>query len=283
MRIIFAKTSHEYDSYRDLRALVDLSGFETCLVGEMDLTADAVYIVTPINGEFRPHIEHRRSILSGPQKAIIVWWNLERPDADGAPPISDVVSDVLRYADAVWVSDGHYRSMDTRMHHVILGSHPGLKLSSDPIQVQYEYTHQSYVWGRREKIYVPLRRAGMREGPNAWHEQRDQILRSSRIMLNVHQTNALIGEPIRFALTAAHRMPMISETLAQPWPLIPDIDFLNVPFGELVGSVISSTLKPSVLERLGDNLHQRLCVEWTFRRGVEHGVASMLAKLGIAR
>lgn len=279
MRIVFAKTRHEYDSYRDLRSLVELSGFETCFVDEMDLTAEAVYIATPINGEFRPHIDHRRSILSGAQKAVIVWWNLERPDTEGSPPITDVVSDVLQYADAVWVSDRHYQCMDTRMHHVVLGSHPGLMMRSEISPKQFEYTHQSYVWGRREKIYIPLRSAGMREGPNSWFEQRDEILRSSKLMLNVHQTPSLIGEPIRFALTAAYKMPMISETLVEPYPLNPGTDFLNMRFHELVGAVVAASLNPVTLRGLGENLHNRLCVEWTFRRGVEEGVSYTLGKL----
>ncbi len=248
---------------------------------EMDLTADAIYIVTPINGEFRAHIDHRRSILQSPQRAKIVWWNLERPDADGSPPIQEIVTDILKYADAVWVSDKQYQSMDLRMDHVVLGSHVGLRISSDPAPAAYDYTHQSYAWGRRDAIYIPLRSLGLREGPNGWYEERDKTLRSSRLMLNVHQTPALIGEPIRFALTAAYKMPMISETLADPYPLASGVDYLEAPFDGLVGVVsrFISVIHPST-SKLGNNLHQRLCVEWTFRRGVEEGVARTLARIG---
>ena len=273
MKVVFAKTRYAYDSYRDFWKLVELSGFDTCFVDEIDLPLDIVYITTPVNGELRPHMDHRRSILKGPQRAKIIWWNLERPDSDGQPPITDVITDILRYVDAVWVSDRHYASLDKRMHHVVLGSHAGLCRDHEPYPAQYDYTHQSYVWGRREAIFFPLRMSGLREGPNGWFEERDCTLRSSRLIVNVHQTKALIGEPLRFAVTSAYRMAMVSETLADNYPFVPSHDHIQASFENLVETVRSS-LGRNDLAEMGRNLFHRLCVEWTFSRGVREGIAS---------
>jgi hypothetical protein len=282
MKIVFVKTRHAYDSYRDFRSLVELAGFDTCFVEQMDMASESFYIVTPINGEFRPHIDHCRNNCPGPKRAVVAWWNLERPDVSGSEPLSVVIDDVVKYADVVWVGDRYYASMDSRMQHVVLGGDERLCGQPGRYGLAYDYTHQSYVWGRRDATYAPLRGAGLREGPNAWFEVRDAVLKSSRVMVNVHQTEALIGEPIRFAMTAAYRLPMISETLRDPFPMVPGHDYIEVPF-EGVGDAVkrSVTMDADDLKRIGDNLFDRFCREWPFRRGVEEGVAATLQKIGV--
>lgn len=281
MNIVFAKTRYDYGSYRDYWKLVELAGFATCHVDEMDLSSDSFYIVSPINGEFRPHIDHCRRTQHS-KRAVVTWWNLERPDTQGSPPFESVVTDILSYADAIWVSDRHYQSLDPRMHHVVLGSDPNLCAQFERRDIVYDFTHQSYVWGRRDPIMNALR-SGLREGPNGWFDERDATLKASRVMVNVHQTDALIGEPLRFAVTAAYKMPMISETLRAPFPLVPQEDYLDVPYAEVVAAVRrSATMHPDALKHLGENLHKRLCLEWTFRRGVEQGVSNTLVRLGVS-
>lgn len=275
MRIIFARTHYEYGSYQDYWRLVNLSGFETCYVDEIDLSADAIYIVSPINGEFRPHIDHHRSLLKEPQRAKIVWWNLERPDVPGSPSIQDVVTDILQYADAVWVSDRYYASLDSRMQHVVLGGDKNLCKSTTREPAMYDYTHQSYVVGRRAATHSRLQTLGLIEGPNGWGDERDFVMQRSRIMMNIHQTDEPIGEPIRFAVTAAHKLPMISESNKDPYPLVAGKDYIDVPLNELVCSVQKSvTDGGSSMIGIGESLFHRLCIEWTFRRGVEAGVAA---------
>lgn len=273
MRIVFARTRYEYDSYTDFWQLVRLSGFDICHVDEVDLASDSIYIVTPINGEFRPHVDHRRKLLEEdgrPKRATIVWWNLERPDS-GGPTLREVVDDLSRYVDVSWVSDRHYASLDTRLRHVVLGSHPGLRMHEGRLPTQYDFTHQSYSWGRREGIYPALMwGGGLREGPNGWGEARDQVLRSSKLMLNVHQTPALISEPVRFALTAAYSLPMVSETLVDPFPLVRGEDYIEADYASLVDVVKASAAADNT--RYGESLHKRLCSEWPFRRGVEEAV-----------
>src|SRR5690606_2822228 len=49
--IIFARTCTPYDSYQDFWRLVELSGFPTCFVDEIDVDSNNVYIFSPNNGE----------------------------------------------------------------------------------------------------------------------------------------------------------------------------------------------------------------------------------------
>ena len=82
MEIIFALTRHEYDSYRDYRELVKLGNFQQCFVDEVDFSRpDTFYIVSPINGEWRPHRDKHKS--SRPYNARVALWDLERPAGRG--------------------------------------------------------------------------------------------------------------------------------------------------------------------------------------------------------
>lgn len=272
MRLLFARTRHAYDSYRDFWRLVELSGFETCHVDEIDLAQQALYIVTPVNGEHRPHLASQRD---RPRRARVAWWNLERPDAEGSLPLAEVLDEARGFADDVWVSDRYYAAMDPRLRHVVLGSDARLAPDPTPRPVAYDYTHQSYAVGRREAVYGPLRAAGLREGPSGWFEARDAVLRSSRLMLNVHQTPAPLGEPLRFAVAAAYGLPLVSETLADPYPLVRGTDFLEASPGDLVAAVRGALATPG-LPRHGAALRARLCDEWTFRRGVEDAARATL-------
>lgn len=239
----------------------------------MDLSRDdTVYIVSPVNGEFRPHMQ----VHGAEKRCKVVWWNLERPDADGQPPISVVADDLLRYVDAIWVSDRHYATIDPRQRFVVLGSHTDI--GNTPIEPTYDFTHQSYVWGRREPVIGALR-SSLREGPNAWGAERSRILRASLVMVNVHQTPAPVGEPLRFALAAAHRLPVISETLRDPHPLRDGVDVLTAPIEGLYDLVTATVRDPARRDVIGESLYKTLCEEWTFRRGVEHGIAETFGEV----
>ena len=273
MRPIFALTRHSYDSYTDYRRLVDLSGFETCFVDQMDLQdSSAVYIVSPVNGEFRHHLEaHGKD-----RRARLVWWNLERPDPPApSPPLSASLDGLAPLVDAIWVSDRHYATMDPRLRFVVLGSHPGLG-APPALPLRYDFTHQSYVWGRRSAPIDAARRR-WKEGGNAWGDARDAVLRSTRVLLNIHQTPAPIGEPLRFALAAAYHLPLVTETLADGFPLVAGQHYFAAPLGgvPLLLQHVLLTDEPT-RAAFGAALYERLCVEHTFRRGVEDGIRSLL-------
>jgi len=278
---IFARTRYTYDSYSDFWRLVELSGFPTCFVDEIDLQSENTYIVCPVNGELRPHVTHRRTL--GPQKAKIIWWNLERPDC--TPPVNwepyggvayyGVISEILNYVDEVWVSDRHYASLDKRMKFVPLGSHPGLGGEpSDPLTMrtaQWDVALMAAPVPRRDGVIYELKKAGLSVAPNAWGTERERILRSTKIMLNVHQhENPLpIGEPLRFALAAAYKMALVSEYVKDPSPLTP---FEILSTRNLLGACQDVLRYEGVHEHMGENLHRALCVEHNFRRCVEEAL-----------
>jgi len=287
--IVFAKTDWIYDSYKDLWRLVELAGFEVCRVSEIDLERDACYITSPFSGETRQHLGHRRATLTAPARATVVWWNLERPDSEyyepGAaiePKVRGQTDAALEFVDRVWVSDRHMATLDPRQQFVILGS--DARLAGDtpptPLPIEYDVIHLSYLTHRRKLVYDALAARGLRIAPGGWGDTRDTLLRSSRVMLNVHQTPAPVGEPLRFALAAAYRLPTVTETLADPYPLdsFQCIGGEHARLVEIVTTWVRSD--PSVLEALGLRLHHTLCIEHPFRQEVERGVHEAHRDLG---
>ena len=276
---IFVRTRHVYDSYSDFWRLVELSDFRTCFVDEMDLQAAQTYIVVPVNGEVRPHITHRRTL--GSQAARIIWWNLERPDAPldfgGLRSVdvgyAKVIDEILEYVDEVWVSDFHYSELDRRMRLVPLGSDPDL-CGGPRLSRKYDVALMAAGVPRRDGVIYELKKAGLRVAPNAWGEERDKILRSTPIMLNIHQhENPLpISEPLRFALAAAYRMVLVSETIEHSYPLNQGQDFVHCPLPQIVDTVRTLSINPWG-RALDLNLHNTLCVQYNFRRCVEEAFA----------
>lgn len=268
---IFAKTRHRYDSYSDFWSLVELSGFQTCFVDEIDPSASAAYVYTPHTGEAAAI-----AALPRERRARIVWWNLERPEPDGAKPdlgaFRASVDRVLEHADAAWVSDRHYASLHPRLIHAVAGSHPGIPLAGERPPDAFDVCHMSYVNSRRNSPLQETSR-GWRVGPNSWGQQRDSVLKSTKVMVNVHQTDTAVGEPLRFALAAAYGMAVASEHIVDPWPMVEGVHFASAPLGSLRRVVDSLLRDPQVRQRIGSSLRQLLTEEWTFRRGVEDAMS----------
>jgi hypothetical protein len=258
MSVVFARTRHSYDSYSDFWRLVALCGYETVFVDEIDWYRTAAYIFTPLNGEAQ------EKLASQPEdrRATIIWWFLER--LDGTPMLQDGSFEKIRpLVDAVWVSDRWTATRHPAFKYVCIASHPCL--GYDPLPATYDFTHQSYVWGRREAVIRQLVAAGLSEGPNAWGDERTEVLRRSRCMLNVQQYDLPVYAPLRFALAAAFSMALVSETMQDPFPL--DANLVEmVPYNELVSTTIRVAENPG--DR-GARLFQALCVDRTFRSEVE--------------
>lgn len=247
--------------------MVELSGFKTCFVDEVDLTSNAIFIVTPCNGEFRPAMQAQRDRLSGsPSTARTVVWQLERPDEDLSPGptvLETRNNELFQWVDQVWVSDLHYASLDPRYIHVPLGSHPALR-EGGPGPERYALCHMSARFPRRTPIMDRiLADYKNRVGPNGWGEARARTLNTSRAIVNVHKTPAPIGEPIRFALAAAYKLPLITETLANPWPMINDVHFISSDANSLRAKV-REALSRADLPEFGERLHKLLCVDKLF-------------------
>lgn len=260
-KIIFARTRHHYDSYRDFLSLVELSGFDWCYIDEIDISKDVTYIWSPTNGEQRPHIDNEKK--AKPKVAKLIWWNLERGYDIGG---------MDKYCDEMWVSDRHYATFNPHFKFVPMGSHPGLRLHAGDLPKVYDYCHISYKTGRRDHIYSRLNHMGLKEAPNGWFEERDKSIRSSHIMVNVHQDDYLIGEPLRVALAAAYSLPIISETITDSYPLVNGEHLLITSFNDLPRFVSTKLHDKAALAKLGSQLHNKLCIENSFRSFVEEAV-----------
>lgn len=233
--IIFCQTDHNYESYRDFWTLVSLSGFPIIKVSELDISKPGVYITTPMNRDWRNHInsEHKQ------YKAVnahLILWNLERPSGsahsvpqysqqchylqaglwENGKPVNDEGDKAWgRFIDDIWVSDRRL-AQEIHQNFVILGSDEGLgKPGADK---KYSFCHMSYEVNRRKGIYDQFNNGNISVAPNAWPPERDEILRHTKFAVNVHQDNHPFQEPLRFALFAAYGLPIITETIHDSYP-----------------------------------------------------------------
>lgn len=289
MEIVFVRTRHHYDSYVDYWRLVDLAGFPICYVDEIDWDAPVFYILSPMNGEYchddvvkGHHAQNRPS----DRRCRVAWWNLERPDS--GPGRADqllgsmVCNDTTRMfeiVDHIWVSDRYTWKLDERTTFVIFGSDHLLASGKRKLPL-YDFCHLSYVNHRRSKIFSRLQQ--FRIGPNCWGPERSQVLNASRAILNVHQTDALIGEPLRFALAAAYGVPLFSEILEDPYPLIADGHVLMADADDLPVAVDEWLQQDfQSLESLGAQLKARLCDEFPFSEQVLNGMSKSLVESSV--
>ena len=212
--IIFAKTRWSYDSYTDFWKLVDLSGFPTCFVDQMDLyNPDNVYITTPVNGELRPFIDERKD-----RKATLFHWNLERPGDDTVQNFVNGNAEFVEagYADAVIVSDDTLAAMHPCFKYVTLGSHESLGNVAFATEKLYDFIHLSCYSNRRSFMFsnpskLKTRLWAYSVAPNGWGIERHNNMIHSRFMLCIHQDAHKFIEPLRFSLAAAYALPLISE------------------------------------------------------------------------
>lgn len=281
--IIFAHTDYVYDSYTDYRKLVELEGFETCTVSEIDFERDAVYIVSPLNGEYKPHRDNNRD---GSYNAYVISWCLERPSGCGG--LRNFVQAQQQLLDdwsfdEVWLSDrylvGHIR--DSRIRFVPLGSHAGLGDASRGYQkdYKYDYIHLSYLTGRRRVIIDKLSRLGHKSAPNCWPPDRHDVLMDCALMLNIHQDDWPVIEPLRLALAVAYAMPIITEHTHDSYPYnrggkrhsIIDVEYADL--AERVSKVIKEG--PRSLRAMGWRAHDLMTTEFGFRRQVEIAVREL--------
>lgn len=265
--IVFVRTRYFYQSYIDFWRLVELSGFPTCYVDEVDVEEYKTFIVTPMNGEWRPHIDDQRDKRHNAQ---LISWNLERPAGSGgieAHTASGIDLMRQRHVDAIWVSD---RGLATRtgFHFVVLGSDPGLGESSD--EKQFDFCHMSYVTARRGVKYdeYPRRRIG----PNCWPPKRDEVLKLSKFALNIHQDDHLFQEPLRFALFAAYGLPILSESIYDAYPWSEESIVLD-PYDGIIGRLRQMLANDySRWRDMGLGAREMMCGEFQFRKVVEEAV-----------
>ena len=285
--IVFTQSVKPYDSYVDWTNLVHLSGYEVCPVMNVDFKRKAIYIICPTNSDF-PELCRKTSMTKDKfGEAKFVFWQLERPCAQTNETISKTLfsQQMDRYLESVnfvWTPHQYLSNMDSRAIHVPVGSHPDLRevyLSAEyKPELKYDIALMSYKNKRRAPIYGELQKT-WKVSPNAQRAQRDALLRASRVLLTVHQTPSPITEPQRLAIAATHRMPLITEEICCPWPLT-QRDYLGAKYKAFIRAVNSWLLLPhESLKKYGEILHKRLCVEYTFRKLVDLGVAETIRRI----
>lgn len=221
MDIVFAKTEHHYDSYTDFWRLVELSGYPTVTVNNVDLHDESkTYIVSPLNGELKAHLDWSQG-----RQCQLFLWNLERPGGTGS--LEKYRDDNKRlvyegFVDRIIVSDVSL-ARDTGFQFVPVGSHEKLGLPEyDTSKKVFDFIHLMCHSSRRSLFfdYLTPKRSlnGFSIAPTGWNDARDWNIRASRYMLNIHQDDFRYMEPLRFTLAAAYGIPILSETLLDPHP-----------------------------------------------------------------
>lgn len=296
MRPVFlARTRYEYGSYAYFWKLAELSGIPICYVDEIDLEADAIYVLTPANGElvqegrWSPQFQAKVEALRGrPRKCVLVWHMLERPGGETLQDPSlaqSVLKRDIAWAtpdkiDAIWTHDRHFAGMDERLLCVPIGSDPRLRHGEQVRPFVYDLAHFMYVNHRRSQVLAGLEGAGLKVAPPDWGPSRELAWNSSRAIVSIHQSPVLGGEQLRFAAAAAWRMPLIAEIMRDPWPLERGVDFVEFHYENIVNGVSDLIRSGRDLSDLGEALHSRLCVEYPFRACILESVASTLRRLG---
>jgi len=267
--IVFCRTRYEYQSYTDFWRLVELSEFETVWLDELEPGRDACYIVTPRNGEL-PGVLAR---LSGQRRCKFVWWCLERPDAQGSVTRGGSIEKEI---DELWLSDRWLTNLHRLrgwgpVRFVPVGSHKALGRDGNGNYV-YDWTHLSYANERRLAIYDRLPGRMM---PNCWPPLRDHKLAETMVMVNVHQDNWAVIEPLRFALAAAFAMPIVSEYSHDTFPYELGLDVISTQgmgFKETLGFVWHNF---SMAKEYGMRTKAIMTEELTFRHCVEEAVTCL--------
>lgn len=251
---IFAIPRHEYASYRDYHRIIELSGFKTCFIDQIDQSSDNHYIITIYNGEFGDYSGSRAKIY-----LTDIEWHLGSNALPSLPNVTLLACDAW-YAKQIGA------------RYFPMGSHPGLCPAMTPKQDLYDVAFIGYFDGvpRRQVIRRQLLDRGVRVSPTgAWGDERHALLRNSAAFLHVHQLeNAPTIAPLRMVLAAAYALPYITELYGDSG--IFSEYLYSAPYDRLADHV--RYLIDATHERLidyGVGLHQLLCYDLTFRKSVE--------------
>lgn len=262
--IIFARTRHHYQSYTDYWRMVELSGFPTCYVDEIDPDSDHTYIVTPDNDEVR------NAGWPDTPRAQIVLWDLEWRLEPMAP-----VRGVRRY----WHMD-KFVADRIGVEYAPMGGHLGLREQKPSSGPWYDVAFLGYMVPRRQAIADRLHSNSINVSPSdGWGDGRHNILSRSSIYLHIHQIDDIAGLPaLRIVVAAAYQLPFISESLEDNGVFLtaPGNGFLpywttdyNNMAPVLINWAVLNKFSLGAWRELALNLHEFLCYEFTFRKSVE--------------
>lgn len=253
MNVIFAHPRWDYQSYSDYKRIVELSGYQSIYMDEMDLQSDNTYIFATPDTYWGGGFPNARARVIA---YLFEWY--DDIDYSAIPNVE------------IWCTDKHWADR-INAKYVPMGSHRDLNLHPlDNLDKAYDVCTLYAPSSNRYHANDLLNRVGLSRAPDGWGEERHRILSQSRMMVCVHQNpEAKTLAPQRWALAAAYKLPVISETLADAGMLA---DVTVQTDLESVGEVAASwkrTENAGKLRAKGDALYELLCNKWTFRHGIE--------------
>jgi hypothetical protein len=271
---VFVRSARRYESYTDFWRLVELSGFRIVDKSQVDFGADLLYIWAEMDVDFMvPLHDHPKS----GRRARTALWSIERPD-QRASERTDArawwragLDETFDLVDDLWVSDKGILAMDPRSTWACLGGHPGLREDASSGGRSYDVAHLGQHTPRREEVIRELERRRISVSPNGWGEERARILSSSKLLLGIERLGTVhISTPLRWAVAAAYRLPILQEEILDPAPLVPDESIMMAPIDKLA-DLVEVALRWD-LSSMGAAARETFCERHTFRRGVEEAI-----------
>ncbi len=268
---VFVDTWEYHSSYYDYWKLVKVSGFHIVRPEEVDISNETMYVFTGTRSEFKKRIERLGNLKNKERKAILVYYQIERPDSgpDEAgkplmPLLNTQVDHYYEYFDIVWMPYGYLANRDFRVLHVPLGSHPKLREAQLSERKEYDLAVLANPHPRRHATFEALSKSRWRIAWNVEASERPRVLASSRAQFAVHQTPSPLGEPQRLAFSAAYELPLLTETIEVQRPLEDGVDFLSAPIDRIMSRLDEWLARPDLPE-IGRNLYRKLVLEEGFQ------------------
>lgn len=252
--VVFARTRTVYGSYADYWRLVELNGYPTCYIDDIPSSGvkNKTFIVTPVNGEWQEN-----GIKTDGR---VIAWDLEWR-MDGPVHIPGLTE--------YWHMDA-WTAARIGARYVPVGGDARLYEEAAHTGVPYNVAYLGYMIPRRQQMWAWLQDRGLRLSPtSAWGKERAEVLNNSIAYLHVHQWDNAPGVPaLRMVVAAAYGLPVISETFADEG-IFSQVT-LQADFYRLAGhTALWAQSRSERLVAYGDALHDLLCREYTFRKGVE--------------
>lgn len=278
--IIFCKTRHQgkwikdengvmkfvgyYASYNDFWNMVKWAGYETIYVDELDPQSDNTYIITPLNDEW----------LQGWQspKARIIHYELEwrtdwRASVNEPPGVAET------WAADRWLAD------NIGARYVPLGSDSRLNEAGEKkwisgLDRNYDVALLSYQTHRRQIITRQLVEQELNLAPvsGLWGWERSATLLQSQCMVHVHQNDNTPGiAPLRWCLAAAHKLPLITETINDRG-MFGYTHMMQADYNHIAAFTAHMLKDKRLLADYALALHDLLCTQYTFKVGVDSHV-----------
>jgi hypothetical protein len=227
---IFVKVRNDegeiYQSYSDYWTLVELSGFSTIELDEVNPNDGRTYIFTPNNGNVE-------ACCRRPHKSRYILWNLEIPII-----IEGFLKSTVKcpdYFDEMWVSCRYFHGISpNKTKFVPLGGHIGL-YKEPVLEKRWDFCHIAYIYGKRLEQVQQLESRGFTMAPIGWGDIRDESIACSRWGLCLHQNPVPALSPQRMTLFACRKLPIVIEK-CDPYPyqavllddFLPDKDYTEI-------------------------------------------------------